>query len=69
MNYLLHLDRPADVDSFLAFVELLFHPIIRPKPIASGLGSRATSAPIMTTGAGAGANVVNGTVKSWQGIM
>jgi len=68
INHLLHLDSPAYVDSFLAFVELLFHSIVRPKPVASGLGSRATPAPVVATGA-TGANVVDGRVKSWQGIV
>jgi hypothetical protein len=69
MNHLLHLERPADVDGFLAFVELLFHPIVRPKPVASSLGSRATPAPVMATGANGGANVVDGGFKSWEGII
>jgi hypothetical protein len=63
MDHLLHFDRSADVDSFLAFVELLFHTIIRLKPVASGLGGRATSASVCATGA----NVVDGRTKSWQG--
>jgi hypothetical protein len=33
-DYLLHLDRSADVNSFLAFVKLLFHPIIWAEPTA-----------------------------------
>ena len=69
MNYLLHLERSADVYCLLAFVELLFHPIIRPKPVASGLGSRAAPAPVVATTGSTGANVVHGRgrVKSWQG--
>ena len=67
MNHLLHLERSADVDSFLAFVQLLFHPIVRPKPVASRLGSRAAPAPVVATG---GANVVDGgRFKSWEGII
>jgi len=64
-DHLLHLDRSADVDSFLAFVELLFRPILRLKPRAFGLGGRATPAPAWATGA----NVVNGGIKSWQGTI
>jgi hypothetical protein len=65
MDHLLHLDRSTDVDSLLAFVELLFQSIIRLKPVASGLSGRATSASVCATGA----NVVNGRTKSWQGTI
>jgi hypothetical protein len=64
-EHLLHLDRPADIDSFLAFVELLFHSIITIEPIPLQLGGRATSAPIWVTRADVG----NGRIESRQGII
>ncbi len=65
MNHLLHLERSTDVDGFLTFVELLFHPIIRPKPVASGLCGRTTPPSVRATGA----DVVDDGIKSWQGII
>ena len=66
MNHLLHLDRSADVDGFLAFVELLFHSIIWPKPVASGLGGRATPASVLDLWV-TGTDIVS--IKGWQGTI
>jgi hypothetical protein len=65
MDHLLHLDRSADVDGFLPFVELLFQSIIRLKPVASGLSGGTTPASVRPVGT----NVVNGGTKSWQGTI
>lgn len=65
MDYLLHLDRSADVDCFLAFIQLLFHPIVWAKPIGLELSCRAAPAPTRLTGA----DVASGVIKSRQDVI
>lgn len=65
MDYLLHLDRSADVDGFLAFIQLLFHPIAWVKPIGLELSCRAAPTPARLTGTGD----ASGVIKSWQDVI
>ena len=65
LDYLLHLDRPADVDCFLAFIQLLFHSIVWAKPIGLELSCRAAPAPARLKGV----DIASGVIKSWQDVI